>query len=32
VIGTVLLLLTLLGWGWPHGREKWEQQMVEREA
>jgi cytochrome c oxidase subunit I+III len=32
VIGTPLLLLALLGWGWPHGREKWEQQMVEQEA
>jgi cytochrome c oxidase subunit I+III len=32
VIGTPLLLLALLGWGWPHGREKREQQMVEQEA
>jgi cytochrome c oxidase subunit 1 len=32
VIGTPLLLLALLGWGWPHGREKQEQRMVEQEA
>jgi cytochrome c oxidase subunit I+III len=32
VVGTPLLLLALLGWGWPHGREKQEQQMVEQEA
>ena len=30
VIGTPLFLLTLLGWGWPHGRDKQEQQMVEQ--
>jgi cytochrome c oxidase subunit I+III len=32
VIGTPLLLLGLLGWGWPRGREKQEQQLVESEA
>ncbi|MFL5535189.1 MAG: cytochrome c oxidase subunit I [Gemmatimonadales bacterium] len=32
VIGTPLLLLGLLGWGWPRGREKREQQLVESEA
>ena len=32
VIGTPLLLLGLLGWGWPRGREKREQQLVEAEA
>jgi cytochrome c oxidase subunit 1 len=32
VIGTPLLLLGLLGWGWPRGRDKWEQQLVESEA
>jgi cytochrome c oxidase subunit I+III len=32
VIGTPLLLLALLGWSWPRGRDKREQQMVEREA
>ena len=32
VIGTPLLLLGLLGWGWPRGREKWEQQLVESEG
>jgi cytochrome c oxidase subunit 1 len=30
VIGTPLLLLTLLGWGWPHGRDHREQRMVEQ--
>jgi len=30
VIGTPLLLLTLLGWGWPHGRDHQEQRMVEQ--
>jgi cytochrome c oxidase subunit I+III len=32
VIGTPLLLLGLLGWAWPRGREKWEQQLVETEG
>jgi len=32
VIGTPLFLLGLLGWGWPRGREKREQQLVESEA
>jgi cytochrome c oxidase subunit I+III len=32
VIGTPLFLLGLLGWGWPRGRDKREQQMVESEA
>jgi cytochrome c oxidase subunit I+III len=32
VIGTPLFLLALLGWGWPRGREKREQQLVESEA
>jgi cytochrome c oxidase subunit 1 len=32
VIGTPLLLLGLLGWAWPHGRDKWEQQLVESEG
>ncbi|HET6796831.1 MAG TPA: cytochrome c oxidase subunit I [Gemmatimonadales bacterium] len=32
VIGTPLFLLGLLGWGWPRGRDKWEQQLVESEA
>jgi len=32
VIGTPLFLLGLLGWGWPHGRDKREQQLVESEA
>ncbi len=32
VIGTPLLLLALLGWSWPRGREKREQQLVEGEA
>jgi cytochrome c oxidase subunit 1 len=32
VIGTPLLLLALLGWGWPRGRDKREQQLVESEA
>jgi cytochrome c oxidase subunit I+III len=32
VIGTPLLLLCLLGWGWPRGQEKREQQLVESEA
>jgi cytochrome c oxidase subunit I+III len=32
VIGTPLLLLALLGWGWPRGEEKRQQKMVEREA
>jgi cytochrome c oxidase subunit I+III len=32
VIGTPLLLLGLLGWGWPRGREKREQRMVEQQA
>jgi hypothetical protein len=32
VIGTPLLLLGLLGWGWPHGRDKREQQLVEQEG
>ena len=32
VIGTPLLLLGLLGWGWPRGQEKREQQLVEAEA
>lgn len=32
VIGAPLLLLALLGWGWPHGRDKREQQLVESEA
>jgi cytochrome c oxidase subunit I+III len=31
VIGTPLLLLALLGWGWPHGKEAWEQRIVEQE-
>jgi cytochrome c oxidase subunit I+III len=30
VIGTPLLLLSLLGWGWPHGRDHREQRMVEQ--
>jgi cytochrome c oxidase subunit I+III len=32
VIGTPLFLLALLGWGWPRGRDKREQQLVENEA
>jgi cytochrome c oxidase subunit 1 len=32
VIGTPLLLLALLGWTWPRGRDKQEQRMVEAEA
>jgi cytochrome c oxidase subunit I+III len=32
VIGTPLLLIALLGWGWPHGRDKREQRLVESEA
>jgi cytochrome c oxidase subunit 1 len=32
VIGTPLLLLTLLGWGWPRGEEKRQQKLVEQEA
>jgi hypothetical protein len=32
VIGTPLFLLALLGWAWPRGREKREQQLVESEA
>jgi cytochrome c oxidase subunit 1 len=32
VIGTPLLLLGLLGWGWPRGQDKREQQLVESEA
>ncbi|HEX5575145.1 MAG TPA: cytochrome c oxidase subunit I [Gemmatimonadales bacterium] len=32
VIGTPLLLLTLLGWGWPRGKESWEQRLVEQEG
>jgi len=32
VIGTPLFLLALLGWGWPRGRDKREQQLVESEA
>jgi cytochrome c oxidase subunit 1 len=32
VIGTPLLLLGLLGWAWPHGQDKREQQLVEQEA
>jgi cytochrome c oxidase subunit 1 len=32
VIGTPLLLLALLGWGWPTGRDKQEQQLVEQET
>jgi cytochrome c oxidase subunit I+III len=32
VIGTPLFLLGLLGWGWPRGRDKREQQLVESEA
>jgi cytochrome c oxidase subunit I+III len=30
VLGTPLLLLSLLGWGWPHGRDHREQRMVEQ--
>ena len=30
VIGTPLLLLALLGWGWPRGEEKREQRLVEQ--
>jgi cytochrome c oxidase subunit 1 len=30
VIGTPLLLLSLLGWGWPHGKDHQEQRMVEQ--
>jgi cytochrome c oxidase subunit I+III len=29
-IGTPLLLLSLLGWGWPHGRDHEEERMVEQ--
>jgi hypothetical protein len=32
VIGTPPLLLALLGWGWPRGRDKLEEQLVESEA
>jgi cytochrome c oxidase subunit 1 len=32
VIGTPILLLAMLGWGWPRGQEKREQQLVESEA
>jgi cytochrome c oxidase subunit 1 len=32
VIGTPLLLLGLLGWGWPRGRDSREQRLVESEA
>jgi cytochrome c oxidase subunit I+III len=32
VIGTPLLLLTLLGWGWPRDREHREQVMVEQQG
>jgi cytochrome c oxidase subunit I+III len=32
VIGTPLLLLALLGWGWPRGEEKRQQKLVEQEA
>jgi cytochrome c oxidase subunit I+III len=32
VIGTPLLLLALLGWGWPRGKETLEQRLVEREV
>ena len=32
VIGTPLLLLGLLGWGWPRGQDKREQQLVESEG
>ncbi len=32
VIGTPLLLLGLLGWSWPRGKDKREQQLVESEA
>jgi cytochrome c oxidase subunit I+III len=32
VIGTPLLLLGLLGWGWPHGEDKRQQKLVEQEA
>jgi cytochrome c oxidase subunit I+III len=32
VIGTPLLLLTLLGWGWPREREHREQVMVEQQG
>jgi cytochrome c oxidase subunit 1 len=32
VIGTPLLLLALLGWGWPEGREHREQIMVEQQG
>jgi len=32
VIGTPIFLLALLGWGWPRGRDKREQQLVESEA
>jgi cytochrome c oxidase subunit 1 len=32
VIGTPLLLLGLLGWSWPRGQDKREQQLVESEA
>jgi cytochrome c oxidase subunit I+III len=30
VIGTPLLLLALLGWGWPHGKDHQEQRTVEQ--
>jgi len=32
VIGTPLLLLALLGWGWPRGIEKRQEQLVESEG
>jgi cytochrome c oxidase subunit I+III len=32
VIGVPPFLLALLGWGWPRGRDKREQQLVESEA
>jgi cytochrome c oxidase subunit I+III len=32
VIGTPLLLLALLGWGWPHGEDTRQQRLVEQEA
>jgi cytochrome c oxidase subunit I+III len=32
VIGTPLLLLGLLGWSWPRGQDKREQQLVESEG
>ena len=30
VIGTPLLLLSFLGWGWPHGQDHQEERLVEQ--